>query len=98
AWNRGKRSALSFRLVDAANVQPLLPELKAISDSWLEEKSGEEKGFSLGSFDDAYLCRFPVALVEAEGRIVAFANVWQAPAGHELSVDLMRHLPDAPKG
>ena len=98
AWNRGKRSALSFRLVDAADVQPLLPELKAISDSWLEEKSGEEKGFSLGSFDDAYLCRFPVALVEAEGRIVAFANVWQAPAGHELSVDLMRHLPDAPKG
>ncbi|WP_449466341.1 bifunctional lysylphosphatidylglycerol flippase/synthetase MprF [Stenotrophomonas humi] len=98
AWNRGKRSALSFRLVDAADVQPLLPALKAISDSWLEEKSGEEKGFSLGSFDDAYLCRFPVALVEAEGRIVAFANVWQAPAGHELSVDLMRHLPDAPKG
>jgi phosphatidylglycerol lysyltransferase len=98
AWNRGKRSGLSFRIADAAEVQGLLPELEAISDGWLEEKAGEEKGFSLGSFDAAYLRRFPVALVESEGRIVAFANVWQAPAGHELSVDLMRHRPDAPKG
>ncbi len=98
AWNRGKRSALSFRLLDTADVPPLLPQLQAISDSWLDDKSGEEKGFSLGSFDDAYLCRFPVAVVENEGRIVAFANVWQAPAGHELSVDLMRHRADAPKG
>ena len=32
------------------------------------------------------------------GRIVAFANLWQAPVAQELSVDLMRHRPDAPKG
>ncbi len=98
AWNRGKRSGLQFRVAEAAQVPALLETLQAISDGWLDEKSGEEKGFSLGSFDAAYLCRFPVALVEAEGRIVAFANLWQAPAGHELSVDLMRHHPDAPKG
>lgn len=98
AWNRGKRSGLGFRMAGAEEVPALLVELEAISDAWLEEKSGDEKGFSLGSFDANYLCRFPVALVEAEGRIVAFANVWEAPAGHELSVDLMRHRPDAPKG
>ncbi len=98
AWNRGKRAGLSFRLVAPEEVAPLLPELERISDSWLDEKAGEEKGFSLGSFEPAYLCRFPVALVEEAGRIVAFANIWQAPAGHELSVDLMRHSPDAPKG
>ena len=98
AWNRGKRGGLSFRIVEAEQVAALLPELKAISDAWLDEKAGEEKGFSLGSFDAGYLCRFPMALVEAEGNIVAFANLWQAPAGHELSVDLMRHRPDAPKG
>ncbi len=98
AWNRGRRSGLSFRVVPAEDVPALLPQLAAISSAWLEDKAGEEKGFSLGSFDATYLARFPMAVVEAEGRIVAFANLWRAPAGHELSVDLMRHLPDAPKG
>lgn len=98
AWNRGKRGGLSFRVAPPDEVPALLPVLEAISRHWLDDKAGDEKGFSLGSFDPAYLVRFPVALVEAEGRIVAFANLWQAPAGHELSVDLMRHVDDAPKG
>ncbi|ROU04574.1 bifunctional lysylphosphatidylglycerol flippase/synthetase MprF [Lysobacter enzymogenes] len=98
AWNRGKRSGLSFRIVPAEQVAPLLATLEEISDDWLEFKSGEEKGFSLGSFDNAYLERLPVALVEHEGRIVAFANVWNATNGRELSIDLMRHAADAPKG
>lgn len=98
AWNRGRRAGLSFRVAPAAEVPALLPALAAISSAWLEDKAGEEKGFSLGSFDAAYLARCPVALVQAQDRIVAFANLWHAPAGRELSVDLMRHLPDAPKG
>ena len=98
AWNRGKRSGLSFRMVPAEQVAPILPALEDISDDWLELKSGEEKGFSLGSFDEAYLQRLPVALIEHEGRIVAFANVWNATNGRELSIDLMRHASDAPKG
>ncbi len=98
AWNKGRRSGLAFRVVPAADVAPLLPALEAISDAWLEEKAGDEKGFSLGSFDPDYLCRFPMGLVEVEGRIVAFANLWQAPLARELSVDLMRHAADAPKG
>lgn len=98
AWNRGKRSGLSFRIVPLEEIDALMPVLADVSQQWLEEKAGEEKGFSLGSFDPAYLRRFPVAVVEAEGKVVAFANLWQAPAGHELSVDLMRHIADAPKG
>jgi len=98
AWNRGKRAGLGFRVVPAAAVAALLPALSEVSSAWLEDKAGDEKGFSLGSFDARYLQRFPMAIVEAHGRIVAFANLWEAPAGPELSVDLMRHLPDAPKG
>ncbi|WP_369348060.1 bifunctional lysylphosphatidylglycerol flippase/synthetase MprF [Stenotrophomonas sp. JAG2] len=98
AWNRGKRGGLSFRVATPEEVPALLPALSVVSQQWLDDKAGDEKGFSLGSFDAAYLSRFPVALVEAEGRIVAFANLWQAPAGNELSVDLMRHVDDAPKG
>lgn len=98
AWNRGKRGGLSFRVVAPEDVAALMPALAVVSQQWLDDKAGDEKGFSLGSFDPAYLQRFPVAVVEAEGRIVAFANLWQAPAGQELSVDLMRHVDDAPKG
>jgi len=98
AWNRGKRSGLSFRIAPSEDIDALLPELEAISDDWLEHKAGEEKSFSLGNFDPDYLRRLPVALIEHEGRIVAFANVWNATNGRELSVDLMRHRGDAPKG
>jgi phosphatidylglycerol lysyltransferase len=98
AWNRGKRSGLVFRMAEAGEVDALMPALAAISNDWLEEKSGSEKGFSLGNFDPAYLRRFPIALIEVEGRVVAFANLWLAPAGGDFSVDLMRYLADAPKG
>ena len=101
AYNRGKRYGLRFRIVSADEVMPLLPQLQEISDRWLDEKSGAEKGFSLGSFEPSYLCRCPLAIVDIEstGEIVAFANLWQVPGGGgELSVDLMRHCPNAPKG
>jgi phosphatidylglycerol lysyltransferase len=87
-----------FEIVDADAVAGLLPELRAISDAWLEDKHSREKGFSLGRFDESYMTLFPCALVRRHGRIVAFANLWQGAAGGELSVDLMRHTPDAPSG
>jgi phosphatidylglycerol lysyltransferase len=77
---------------------PILPELRAISDSWLAEKKTREKGFSLGFFAEDYIRRFPVAVVRKEERAVAFANLWPSGTKEELSVDLMRHLPEAPAG
>jgi phosphatidylglycerol lysyltransferase len=87
-----------FRIVPAADVVALLPQLRAVSDDWLRHKAGAEKGFSLGFFDDDYLGRFPVAVVECQGRVVAFSNIWLGAAGVELSLDLMRYAEDAPKG
>ena len=53
-----------------------MDQLRAVSDDWLHEKAGGEKGFSLGFFDPGYVQRFPVAVVERQGRIQAFANLW----------------------
>jgi phosphatidylglycerol lysyltransferase len=78
--------------------EPILHELRAISDSWLAEKKTREKGFSLGFFAEDYIRRFPVAVVRREGQVVAFANIWPSGTKEELSVDLMRHLPEAPAG
>ncbi len=87
----------SFRVVDPADVPAILPRLREVSDDWLAAKASAEKGFSLGFFDDEYVQRFPIAVVECGGTIVAFANLWRGGEGRELSVDLMRYHRDAPK-
>jgi phosphatidylglycerol lysyltransferase len=98
ALRRLERERATFRVIDPAGTNGLMGELRAVSDEWLVEKSAAEKGFSLGYFDESYIRRFPVALIEREGRIEAFANVWPG-AGHvELSIDLMRHRRNAPNG
>ena len=90
------RDGLTFRVAPAGEVRAMLPALRAVSDEWLQTRSASEKGFSVGSFDEAYLERFPVALVEQGGRLVAFANVWATTGREELSIDLMRHSAAAP--
>jgi phosphatidylglycerol lysyltransferase len=91
---RVESESCTFDIVDGA---PIVDELRVISDSWLAEKSTREKGFSLGFFAERYVSRCSVAVVKKDDRIVAFANLWEG-AGEELSVDLMRHLADAPSG
>ncbi len=87
----------AFRVVPASEVPALLDQLESVSDDWLSEKAGGEKSFSLGSFDREYLVRFPMAVVEHEGAIVAFANVWEGAGHDELSIDLMRYSRRAPR-
>jgi phosphatidylglycerol lysyltransferase len=76
----------------------MLPALRSVSDLWLGGKSGREMGFSIGRFDRDYLAHFDLAVLWQDGRIVAFANLWKTVSREELSVDLMRHLPDAANG
>jgi len=98
ALRRLEKEGATFRVIEAAGVPAILAELREVSDDWLAEKASAEKGFSLGFFDEAYLCRFPVAVVERNGRIEAFANLWLGANGQEMSIDLMRHRRDALKG
>lgn len=86
----------SFRVIPAEGVPAVMDRLREVSDDWLANKTGAEKGFSVGFFDPSYLERFPVAVIERANRIVAFANVWPGPGGHELSIDLMRYHREAP--
>jgi len=98
AVNQSRRHGLTFRVVEPSGVPALLTELQEVSDEWLALKGASEKGFSLGYFDAAYLKRFPVALLERQGRVEAFANLWPGPGRVELSPDLMRHRITAPPG
>jgi phosphatidylglycerol lysyltransferase len=97
ALNRFARSGMTFRVVPVPEVPALLPQLEEVSREWLVRKRAAEKGFSLGFFTPEYVRRFPVAVIEEEGRVVAFATVWPGAGRQELSVDLMRFRDDAPR-
>jgi phosphatidylglycerol lysyltransferase len=92
---RIRREGAAFTVVPAAEVPSLLPQLRSISDAWLASKNTREKRFSLGHFDEAYLAEFPCALVKEGGTITAFANIWTGADKEEISIDLMRQVPDA---
>lgn len=95
---RAVREGLTFNVVPPADIDSVIDQLKAVSDSWLSEKSTREKTFSIGAFSTAYIANFPIAVARANDRIVGFANIWQSGHQEELSVDLMRHVDNAPYG
>ena len=96
--NRFQREDCSFEILPAADVPARMAELQAVSDAWMSEKNAAEKGFSLGSFRTDYIERFPMAIIQREGRILAFSNLWLGAGKEELSVDLMRYTDEAPGG
>jgi phosphatidylglycerol lysyltransferase len=97
--NRFRNDGYEFSVLNPEAVRAVIPELRRISDEWLRSKNMREKRFSIGYFDSQYLSSFPCALVrDKSGKIVAFANLLQCEGGEELSVDLMRYLPECPNG
>jgi len=97
--NRARRGGVSIELYDQPLPAELWPQLRAVSDAWLAEHHTAEKGFSLGNYNEAYLQRAPVAVAKVADRVLAFASLMPDYGSHaELSIDLMRHHPDAPAG
>ncbi|MTJ80979.1 MAG: bifunctional lysylphosphatidylglycerol flippase/synthetase MprF [Telmatospirillum sp.] len=98
AHKRAQKDGASFEVVPAEAVPALLPDLRAVSDDWLDQRHTREKGFSLGTFNPDYLAHFPCALVRRQGKIVAFANLWLSGGQEEIAIDLMRHSRDSGYG
>jgi phosphatidylglycerol lysyltransferase len=95
---KAERSGATLEFVAAAKVDRLIPQLERVSSAWIEERGQREKGFSLGFWSEPYLNKCDLAILRHESRIVAFANIWTTGQKEEFSIDLMRHLPDAPQG
>ncbi len=98
AAKRIEREEWQFEIWEPSQGSAHLSELRIISDAWLQTRNAREKGFSLGWFDEDYLSRVPVAVIRVAGRVTSFANLWPSDGKEELSIDLMRHIPDAPNG
>jgi phosphatidylglycerol lysyltransferase len=96
--NHIEKEGCSFNIIPSEKIPSIMSELKAVSDAWLNEKNTKEKRFSLGFFNEKYINYFPVGIVRKDRKILAFANIWPGGKKEELSIDLMRYLPDAPQG
>lgn len=94
--SRGAREGLRVEIVPPAAVPPLLDRLGRISEAWLAERGGGEKGFSLGAFEPGYVASQRVALLRREAEIVAFATLMTTETGEEAAIDLMRHVGTIP--
>lgn len=97
AWRKAGEEGATFEVVPAGAATALMPELKRISDAWLEEHAGGEKAFSLGGFFPSYLQQFPIALVRYEGKVIAFASLWTTASKAAFSIDLMRYVDEGPR-
>jgi phosphatidylglycerol lysyltransferase len=96
--NRAERDGLEFSMLPVEQVPGVIDELLSVSRTWLASHNASEKGFSLGTFDPAYVKAGPVAVIRFEGRIVAFANILEAGGHGDAFIDLMRHIPDIHRG
>jgi phosphatidylglycerol lysyltransferase len=99
AKNRLNRLGFEAKVHQPPLADALLAELSQVSDVWLTMVHGREKRFSLGWFEDDYLRHGPVLAVHTpEGRISAFVNIVPEYQCQEITIDLMRHLPDEANG
>ncbi len=96
--NKIEKQNCKFSIIASQDVPDILQQLKEVSDQWLKEKKTREKRFSLGYFKPEYLVKTPVAIVQRDNRISAFANILVGGGKEEISVDLMRFLPSSPEG
>ncbi len=95
--NKFERENYSFEILKPPFDHEFIETLRSISNEWLDGK--EEKGFSLGFFDEYYLNQAPIAVMKnPEGEIVAFANIMTSGNDEVTSIDLMRSSEKAPSG
>ncbi|MFJ8235748.1 phosphatidylglycerol lysyltransferase domain-containing protein [Ureibacillus sp. NPDC094379] len=94
--NKFSRNGFTFRVIYPPHSKKLLADIKTVSDSWLGNE--KEKGFSVVSFREDYVTRFPIALLQnPEGKIIAFATL-ATDYKTTLAIDLMRKCEESPHG
>lgn len=97
--NRFNRMGYQTAVYQPPLGKELLNELRSISDEWLTMQHGAEMRFASGWFDDDYVRNSVVmAVLAADGRIRAFANLVPEYQRNEMAIDLMRRRRESENG
>ena len=99
AVNQLEKQGILFTRYDSPISSEIMSQLRRVSDGWLQIPGRRERTFALGLFDPDYIRSTPVYVAaEQAGKILAFVNSIPSFCKGEATIDLMRHLPDAPPG
>lgn len=94
-----EKMGVTTRLWDPPIPPSALAEARQISEDWLQIPGRRQRGFSTGWFQDSAVRNTPLFTVhDAAGKMLAFANIIPSGRKDEATVDMMRHLRDAPNG
>ncbi|MEG2247043.1 MAG: bifunctional lysylphosphatidylglycerol flippase/synthetase MprF [Peptostreptococcaceae bacterium] len=98
AISRVDKEGYRFEMVYPPFSGEFIKEINNISNEWLSGR--DEKGFSVGFFDENYLNRDAIAVVKnRNGEIKGFTNLMPMYDGKKtLSIDLMRFSKDSCNG
>lgn len=99
AVSHAKRAGYTTEVLQPPQTEGVLGDLRDVSDAWLADHQTGEMGFTVGKFDWEYIRSSPVIIAKnAEGHVVAFANLVGEYQRNELTLDLMRHYPRLENG
>lgn len=98
AVNKLDNKGYKFEVLQPPFDDTLMATLRHISDSWLDGR--QEKGFSLGYFDEEYIKLAPIAIARDENdEILAFVTFMVENSKEISGIDLMRYdLDKSPNG
>lgn len=97
--NRLNRLGYQVEIYEPPLSDATLNELRIISDEWLQTMHGSELGFSLGRFEDKYICNSTVVAVRTpDGHLSAFTNIISEYQHNEAALDLMRRQHEIENG
>lgn len=93
--NRLDRLGYRVERIDPPLADPLLADLRRISDHWLEIPGHRERQFTLGRFERWYVQATPAYVAfDAQNQAVAFLNLVPSYDPALATVDLMRRTPE----
>jgi phosphatidylglycerol lysyltransferase len=95
ALKRGQRDGLTAEMIEPGAMLAALPELRLISDAWLQGRRMREKGFSVAALTPDSLASQSAMLLRQNGSPVAFATFMTTAAHTEATVGVMRRCPNA---
>ncbi|WP_421381281.1 phosphatidylglycerol lysyltransferase domain-containing protein [Bacillus salacetis] len=94
--NKFERNGFTFEVGHPPFTKEYLSEITDVSKSWLGNQ--KEKEFSVASFREDYVSRFPIAVLrDSDGKLIAFSTL-ATNYRNTVSIDLMRKVSDSPHG
>jgi phosphatidylglycerol lysyltransferase len=96
ALKRAEREGVSFQILSPRMVCQEQQILRQISESWLANHRGAERGFSVAAFEPRFVTAQSAALSCQHGKPIAFVTFMTTDQRTEATIGLMRQVPGAP--